>query len=162
MILPFALLALTLAPQAADATTPPSTVQVKLTTEGIGVQIYNCVQQDGKFQWKFQEPQATLFDRTTHQPVGTHSAGPTWTWNDGSAVTGKVVQSQPSAGSVAWLLLDATSSGSTTGALTGVTMVRRSNTQGGAAPATGCDAQNVDVTIKVPYQATYTFYEPAH
>ena len=164
MILPLALLALSFAPQAADPTMPPATVQVKLTAEGIGVQIYTCVQKDGAFQWQFQEPQATLFDRATHQPVGSHSAGPTWTWSDGSAITGTVLQKSPSPdpASVPWLLLEAKPSGDTTGALTGVTMVRRSNTQAGNAPATGCDAQNVDTIIKVPYQATYTFYEPAH
>lgn len=163
MILPLTLLALSFAPQAADPTTPPATVHARLTTTGIGVQIYSCKQNGATFAWEFQEPQATLFDVSTHQPVGTHEAGPTWTWNDGSILTGNVVQKLPSpdAGSIPWLLLETTASGGN-GALSHVTMVRRSDTQAGAAPATGCDAQNVGVVIKVPYQATYTFYEPTH
>jgi hypothetical protein len=42
--------------------------------------------------------------------------------------------------------------------LTGVTYVRRSDTQAGAAPANGCDAQSQENHVRVPYQATYTFY----
>ena len=162
MLLPVALLMLFALPQATDATAPPANVQAKLTAVGIGVQIYTCTQQNGTFAWQFTEPQATLFDPATHQPVGTHTAGPTWTWSDGSLVTGKVLQKQasPVAASIPWLLLEATPSGER-GALSSITLVRRSDTQAGAAPVDGCDAQNDGVLIKVPYQATYTFYEPA-
>jgi hypothetical protein len=168
MLVPFAaLLALAVPsqmPQSADATAAPSTVRIKLTAEGIGVQVYHCVAHTDVFQWELIEPQATLFDRVTHQPVGMHSAGPTWTWSDGSTITGKVAQKQPSTdtANIPWLLLDATASGGTQGSLTGVTRVRRSNTQGGVAPAASCNAQNLNVVLKVPYQATYEFYEPAH
>lgn len=161
MILPLALLALSGLPQSADNTAPPANVRAKLTAVGIGVQIYACAQQGSAYAWQFTEPQATLFDPATHQPVGTHTAGPTWTWEDGSVVTGKVLQKSPSpaAASIPWLLLEATTSGER-GALSSVTLVRRSDTQAGAAPTEGCDAQNEGVIIKVPYQATYTFYEP--
>jgi hypothetical protein len=161
MILPLTLLAFSFVLQAADPTVPPANVHARITATGIGVQIYTCKQNGIAFAWEFQEPQATLFDVTTHQPVGTHAAGPTWTWSDGSILTGKVVQNSPSpnADSIPSLLLETTPSGNN-GALSHVTMVRRSDTQAGAAPATGCDAQNVGVVIKVPYQATYTFYEP--
>jgi hypothetical protein len=164
MILPIpalALMALLSLTQAADPTAPPASVHPTITATGIGVQIYNCKQTNGSFAWDFQEPQATLFDPSTHQPVGTHAAGPTWTWSDGSVLTGKVLQKSPSpiADAIPWLLLQTTPSGPT-GALSKITMVRRSDTQAGSAPATGCDAQNVGVIIKVPYQATYTFYEP--
>ncbi|WP_263379953.1 DUF3455 domain-containing protein [Granulicella paludicola] len=163
MISALAVLALLSLPQTADSTTPPASVHARITTTGIGVQIYSCKQSAAGFAWEFQEPQATLFDATTHQPVGTHAAGPTWTWSDGSVLTGKVVQKSPSpdVNSIPWLLLETTAAGKN-GALSRVTMVRRSETQAGAAPATGCDAQNVGVVIKVPYQATYTFYEPKH
>jgi hypothetical protein len=163
MILALALFAVTAAPQA-DVTLPPPTVRVKMTTEGVGVQVYKCAMDNGKFAWTFVEPAATLTDAASHLQVGTHSAGPTWTWNDLSSIAGKVVQKQaaPDAANIPWLLLETHSTGSATGALASVTMVRRSNTQAGQAPADGCDAQNVDVVIRVPYTATYTFYEPVH
>jgi hypothetical protein len=164
MLLHVALLATLAAPQLSDPTLPPVNVRARFTVEGIGVQVYHCVQPDGAFTWEFQEPAATLFDPATHQQVGTHAAGPTWTWADGSAVIGKIVQKLPSPdpANIPWLLLQASPSGETTGALTGIVMVRRSNTAAGVPPASSvCDAHNLNVVLKVPYQATYTFYEPA-
>jgi hypothetical protein len=149
-------------PQAHD-TTPPANAHTQLTVVGHGVQIYKCTAQteaaSATFKWVFQSPEATLFDTTSKQPVGVHSAGPTWTWNDKSAVVGKLLQSQPSpnADSIPWLLLEAHSTGEP-GALSNIKFVRRSNTQAGAAPVTGCDAQHQDNIIRVPYEATYTFY----
>jgi hypothetical protein len=163
MLLPLALFALSVVPQTTDTTLPPPAVRAKLTADGVGIQVYNCTLNNGTYAWTFVEPAATLFDPTTKQKVGTHSAGPTWTWNDLSSITGKVLQKQPAPDSanISWLLLETHSTGAATGALANVTMVRRSNTQAGQAPSDGCDAQNVDVIIRVPYTATYTFYEPA-
>jgi hypothetical protein len=163
MILSFALLALLSLPQATDATQPPASAHLRLTAVGLGVQVYRCKAAsatDATLQWTLEGPEATLFDPTTKQAVGTHSTGPTWTWNDGSAITGKVLQKQPSpdAASIPWLLLETQASGTATGALTGITFVRRSDTQAGAAPAKGCNAANQDNLVRVPYQATYTFY----
>jgi len=144
-----------LAAQAQDATEAPANTRALHTVVGVGLQIYACAD-DGK--WTLQEPQADLMDAASHQPVGKHSKGPTWTWNDGSVVTGKVLQQRPSPGSIPWLLLEAHSSGAA-GALSGVTFVRRSDTQGGVPQPTNiCGAQNVGSTINVPYQAIYTFY----
>ena len=163
MLSSIALLALIALPQTTDPTLPPANAHVKLTAVGLGVQVYKCAappDAPANFQWIFDSPEATLFDPATHQPVGSHSAGPTWTWKDGSSIEGKVLQKHPSgvAGSVPWLLLEAHPVGSTTGELTGVTIVRRSDTQAGAAPATGCDATHQNNVLRVPYQATYTFY----
>lgn len=160
MLLSFALLALISAPQTPDPTLPPSTVHIRFTVEAQGLQIYHCAAQADTFAWVYDAPDATLFDTTTHQPIGHHSAGPTWTWSDGSAITGKVLQKQPSPDPLAihWLLVETHDTGDKTGALTGITFVRRSNTQAGAAPATGCDAQHQANILRVPYEATYTFY----
>jgi hypothetical protein len=128
--------------------------------QGVGVQIYHCAMQGGGFQWVFDSPEAKLFDAATDRQLGTHSAGPTWTWSDGSAITGKVLQKEasPDLTAIPWLLLETKASGSTTGALTGIAFVRRSNTQAGIAPTIGCDATHVDNLLRVPYEATYTFY----
>jgi hypothetical protein len=146
-----------------DVTQPPATAHVLATVMGRGAQIYRCTATPGEpaaLQWKLDGPDATLFDRDTKQKVGTHSAGPTWTWKDGSAITGKVLQKQssPDAASVSWLLLEAHPANASAGALSDVSYVRRSDTVGGAAPATGCDAQHRDNLLRVPYEATYTFY----
>lgn len=163
MLVPiFLLTAAALAPQTTDPTLPPSGVTPAITVEGHGVQIYICAPQNGTFAWVFQSPEATLFDLSTRQQVGTHTAGPTWTWNDGSSIQGKVLRTQPASdpkSNIPSLLLETHPVGAATGALSGIVYVRRSNTQAGSAPPAGCDAQHQGVTLRVPYAATYTFYK---
>jgi Protein of unknown function (DUF3455) len=142
-----------------DPTLPPPDAHVKVTAIGLGVQVYKCAPQDGGFQWVLEMPLAKLFDPATHQEVGTHSVGPTWTWNDGSSITGKVLQKRAATDplNVPWLLLETHSTGTPTGVLADVTLVRRSDTQAGVPPM-ACDAEHQNNEVRVPYQATYTFY----
>jgi hypothetical protein len=143
---------------AQSPTDPPSSQHAILTVTGKGVQIYACQQSAGTPQWVFQAPEATLLDAGGNS-VGTHGAGPSWKSNDGSEVKGELLQKSPSpeAGSIPWLLLKAASvSGS--GIMARVEYIRRSDTHGGIAPATGCDSQHLATTLRVPYSATYTFY----
>lgn len=158
-----AMLALIAVPQTPDPTLPPANAHVKTTAVGLGVQVYKCTAQPGvtpaQYSWTLQMPEATLFDPATRQTVGTHSAGPTWTWSDGSSITGKVLQKRPSsdAVNVPWLLVETHSTGTANGELSDVTLVRRSDTQAGV-PTTECDAMHQTNVVRVPYQATYTFY----
>jgi Protein of unknown function (DUF3455) len=143
---------------AQNPTPPPPSQHPILTVTGKGVQIYICQHSDAGPQWVFQAPEATLFDASGNS-VGTHGAGPIWKSNDGSSVKGDLLQKSPSpeATSIPGLLLKAVSpSGS--GIMTRVEYIRRSETHGGAAPTTGCDAQHLDTLSRVPYTATYTFY----
>ena len=160
MLLRLTLLTLFATPQTPDATLPPPTAVVRLTAVGHGVQIYRCAAEAGRFQWALVGPEATLFDPGTREPVGTHTPGPTWTWNDGSSLTGTVLQKQPSSdpANIPSLLLETHAAGDKSGVLTGITLVRRSETQAGAAPAEGCDAAHQENLLRVPYQAIYTFY----
>ncbi len=64
----------------------------------------------------------------------------------------------PDPSSIPWLLLAATPSGATNGALSKITLVRRSDTHGGNALSTGCDAQHDGKIFRAHYTATYTFY----
>jgi hypothetical protein len=162
MLLSFILLALITSPQISDPTLPPADAHVKATVVGLGVQVYLCASQGSSYQWTLQMPEATLFDPATHQAVGTHGVGPTWTWKDGSAITGKVLEKRPSSNpaNVPWLLVETHSTGAADGMLADVTLVRRSDTQAGV-PPTGCDAVHQNNVVRVPYQATYTFYTTA-
>jgi hypothetical protein len=141
--------------------TPDTTVSAhaEYTVRGRGVQIYKCTAKDNAFNWTFQQPEATLFDAASKQLVGLHTGGPTWTWTDSSAIVGKLLRSKPSPdpANIPWLLLETHSAGET-GALSNIKFVRRSDTQGGVAPTTGCDAEHQDNAVRVTYEATYTFY----
>jgi hypothetical protein len=63
----------------------------------------------------------------------------------------------PSADSIPWLLLVATGH-SGEGILAQVTNIQRLNTQGGKAPAEGCDAGHEGQETRVAYTADYFFY----
>ncbi len=144
-----------------DPTVPPAGAKVLLKLMGVGVQIYTCKDQAaGGPAWTFVTPEAKLLDNVTE--AGTHSAGPTWTLKDGSLVKGQVIATKPSpdAEAIPWLLLKAADT-SGSGALAQVRYIRRSDTSGGKARATGCDATHLGSTDQVPYRATYTFYVAA-
>lgn len=139
--------------QVPDAIAAPGEVTI-VTVHAEGAQIYACkANADGKLTWQFREPIATLFlnDKT----VGRHYAGPSWEFDDGSAVTGKVAASAPGAtqGDIPWLRLDVTSHRGS-GQLGDATTVQRINTKGGAM-AGACD--RVGAFLSVPYAADYVF-----
>lgn len=138
---------------------PPSGSRLVLTLSADGVQIYTCkAQNDSTVAWTFSGPEATLSDKPGHK-AGTHSAGPTWTLTDGSTVVGEVVSKAdaPEAGAIPWLLLRVKSHAGT-GALATAAYIRRIDTKGGNAPASGCDATHASQTVRVPYTATYQFF----
>jgi hypothetical protein len=144
---------------AAQSTTePPPSQHAILTVTGKGVQTYLCQQAAGGPTWIFQAPEATLTD-ASGSTVGTHGAGPIWRSQDGSTVKGDLLQksASPEPNAIPWLLLKAVNpTGS--GIMTKVEFIRRSNTHGGNAPTTGCDAQHLATPVRIPYTATYTFY----
>ena len=139
--------------QVPDTIAAPGQVPIA-TVHGEGAQIYECKSNaGGTLAWQFREPIATLIlnDRT----VGHHSAGPAWAFNDGSAITGRIVASAPGATrrDIPWLRLDVTSH-SGNGELSGVTNVQRINTRGGAM-AGSCHRPGA--FLSVPYSADYVF-----
>jgi hypothetical protein len=137
----------------------PAGAQVVLQAKGDGVQIYTCTSTPAAAKWVFKAPDAKLLDASGNL-IGSHFAGPTWKLGDGSQVQGELVANKPSpeVGAVPWLLLRA-KAGTATGTLADVAFIRRTETHGGAAPASGCDSsQDAGKTARVPYSATYTFY----
>ncbi len=124
---------------------------------GTGVQVYDCKRNGDRAAWTLQRPDAALTD-AAGQAEGHHGAGPSWKSTDGSVVYGTVMVSMPSpvAGSVPWLVLRA-SKHEGSGQMSNIVYVLRTNTEGGAAPATGCDPAHDGAETRVAYHATYTF-----
>jgi hypothetical protein len=133
-----------------------STATLVLQARGEGVQIYTCVK-DADWAWKLKAPDATLFD-DKHLAIGKHFGGPTWRLDDGSEVQGRLMESKQQAGTIPWLILAAKSTGGE-GRLAWVNAVRRTETQGGVAPAGDCDAEHAGAEQRIPYSATYSFYD---
>jgi hypothetical protein len=145
--------------QQPDPTLPPPSEHPILTLHATGSQIYACQQvSSNSYQWTFIAPAARLFDAAGNE-VATHGDGPTWNYQDSSSIQGIVQAKSPSPdpASVPWLLLKATNP-QRTGILTTVDYIRRSDTHGGSAPTTGCDAAHQGDFTRVPYTAIYTFY----
>ena len=131
----------------------PAHSRLLLRTVGNGDQIYGCV----NGSWKLKAPDAKLLNQEG-SIIGRHFAGPTWQLNDGSWVKGKAVAKKvsPDTTAVPWLLLEAVGS---TGKLSAVRFVQRTETHGGNAPDSSCSE---GTTLRVPYTATYSFYETVH
>jgi hypothetical protein len=128
---------------------PPHS-RLLLAAVGSGDQVYGCI--DGT--WVLNAPDAKLLNQEG-SVIGRHFAGPTWQLNDGSWVTGKAVAKQvaPDATAVPWLLLESVGGAGRLGA---VRFIQRTETHGGNAPDGHC-SQNA--MRRVPYTATYSFYD---
>ena len=137
---------------------PPQGAALILEAVADGVQIYTCEAQGGGFAWVLKAPEANLFDKQGLQ-VATHYAGPSWKLDDGSIVVGEVTAKAdaPSGDAIPWLLLRAKSHEGT-GVLGAVSIVRRAETKGGNAPATGCNAAHKGASARVRYSALYQFF----
>lgn len=128
-----------------------------------GVQIYVCTASNiagNAPAWVLKAPHAILFKG--QEPAVIHFAGPSWQALDGSLVTGTRTASAPAPDgtSLPWLTLQAATNVGP-GLLGDVTWIQRLATQGGAAPATGCDAGHLGAQVLSPYRADYFFYHPA-
>ena len=128
---------------------PPHS-RLLLRAVGTGDQIYGCVNGN----WALKAPDAKLLNQEG-SVIGRHFAGPTWQLNDGSWVKGKAVAKQvaPDATAVPWLLLEAVGGAGRLGA---VRFIQRTETHGGNAPDGSCSQSAMR---RVPYTATYSFYE---
>jgi Protein of unknown function (DUF3455) len=130
------------------------------TLSATGVQVYECraATVGAVPSWTFVAPEAELFD-DKGQRVGDHGAGPYWALTDGSRIVGSVRgrADAPRADAIPWLLLETRSTG-TAGRLAAVHRVQRVKTDGGLAPATGCDVTRVGALARVPYRADYRLF----
>ena len=142
-------------PSAPDTLKPPAGEHLRAHAHASGQQIYTC---DGS-KWILSGPDAQLFDEAG-QKVGSHFAGPSWQWSDGSRVTAKpVANATPDPESIPWLLLTAT--GHTgDGVMKSVASIQRLQTKGGKAPANGCEESHKGAHARVSYTADYYFYAP--
>jgi hypothetical protein len=142
---------------------PGRSVRALTTVSATGVQVYECRAAAGTATpaWTFVAPEAELFDERG-RPIGRHGAGPYWQGLDGSRVVGSVRAraDAPVPGAIPWLLLATHSTGSA-GVLSPVSFIQRLHTEGGVAPAGGCDAASIGRQTRVGYRADYRLFIPA-
>jgi hypothetical protein len=124
---------------------------------GRGVQVYSCQRTGSGYAWDLQRPDATLTDsRGIFR--GRNEVGPSWIATDGSRVLGKIIAviPAPNRGAIPWLVLSVKSHYGH-GALESVAYIFRTDTKGGIAPASGCDAYHDKNIAEIGYSAIYTF-----
>lgn len=164
---PASLLALAACAVMAEHTPVPPAIAVPgnparaLEALATGVQVYQCRAATGnpaQFQWVLRGPDATLYS-TDGTLLGHHRMGPAWIANDGSRVVGAVSAQAPSPADqgVPWLLL-AAKSHEGQGVFAHTAYIQRVKTMGGKAPGDGCDAAHAGREARVPYTATYDFF----
>jgi len=147
-------------PNVPAALNPPAGQALTLETLADGVQIYECSQKaDGTYEWVFKFPEAKLLSKTGID-LGKHYAGPTWEGSDGSTVVGQVAARDPGpdANAIPWLLLSAKSN-TGKGVFAKTKSIQRVYTAGGLAPKIVCNAGNLKQSARIPYTASYYFYE---
>jgi hypothetical protein len=139
------------------ALNPGADQKLELVLHADGDQVYTCKDPGTGFAWVVA-PDADLY-KGNGKHVGTHYAGPTWAFKDGSTVVAtRVGGVTVDASAIPWLLLDAVSN-TGDGKLSDVTTIQRMNTVGGLAPSTPCTAANAGAIVAVAYTADYFFYE---
>lgn len=126
---------------------------------GKGVQVYVCkASSGGTYAWALKGPDATLRD-ASGRVIGKHFAGPSWQANDGSRVVAEPLNVSPSPNpdAIPWLVLRARSHVGA-GQMADVDYIVRTRTEGGMAPASGCDVSHANAEVRVPYGAIYLFF----
>jgi len=118
-----------------------------------GVQTYRCGP-DGTYA--LLGPTALLRGREGQYVA--HYAGPTWHYQDGSAIVAKPMAKEPRANTIDALLLQVTQHSGRDGFFSAVAYIQRLATTGGAAPS-HCDSAH-DSALAVPYSAIYRFWAP--
>lgn len=128
---------------------------------GKGEQVFECrprTADANAFDWVFVRPDATLYDGSSS--VGRLATANVWeSASDRTSVSGLIRATQPGgADNLPWALLRAWPSGDS-GMFAGVTSIQRVNTNGGIAPATGCDDTHAGSETRVAFSADYYFYK---
>jgi Protein of unknown function (DUF3455) len=136
----------------------PENSSIVLAVAAEGVQIYETKRNaTGAYEWALKAPEAEL-KSLSGEVLGKHYAGPSWSLNDGSQLTGSLppvkAVSAPEAGNIPWLLV-APKSRSEAGLLSKVDFVVRIATAGGVAPTEPPKSQT-DIA-RVNYRAIYLF-----
>jgi hypothetical protein len=136
-----------------DILKPASKERLTLLAHAAGDQVYAC---DGS-RWMLSRPDAKPLTDSGRQ-IGSHFAGPTWESSDGSRVMAQpVAAATRNPDSIPWLLSKATNHQGE-GLMKRVTSIQQLSTEGGRAPATGCDAHHKGQEARSHYTALYLFY----
>jgi hypothetical protein len=138
----------------------PADEEAAFMLTGRGAYVYQCkptALDPDAVAWGFVVPDAVLYDGA--RPAARITSVDLYeAIDDRSSVTGIVRAAAPGGpGNLPWALFRARAFGET-GLFGGVTSFQRVNTNGGAAPRDGCDADHAGDEARQNYTADYYFY----
>lgn len=137
---------------------PPDTTQEAFRLEASGEQVFRCrIDAHGWF-WKFEAPNAYLFDPETNQAVAKHGYNFTFVHNDGSKLKTKIISTEPRQGNNLPEALFAVNDSTYFGKFAQVKYVQRLNTKGGV-PAIKCSKEKNGQLARVPFSAEFVFFK---
>lgn len=137
--------------------TPPEASEEAFRLEASGEQVFRCLIDARGWYWKFEAPNAYLFDPQTNQAVAKHGYNFTFVHNDGSRLTTRIVSSAPQGNNALPDVLFAVAARDGYGRLSQIQYVQRLNAKGGV-PTTKCTKEKRGQLARVPFTADFVFY----
>ena len=135
---------------------PEGSVPV-MRLEASGEQIFQCSRDMKGWFWRFETPNAYLFDPATNQAVAKHGYRFSFAHNDGSTIYTRIIRVGENDGKNIPEALFYVIEHKNNGRLGNGRYVLRTDTSG-RMPTRSCTEARKDQWLKVPFEATYTFY----
>lgn len=137
---------------------PPETTQEAFRLEAAGEQVFRCQIDAHGWFWKFEAPNAYLFDPQTNQAVAKHGYNFIFVHNDGSRLNTKIVSVAPRKGNDLSEALFTVKESTYFGKFAQVKYVQRINTKGGV-PIAKCNKQKNGQLARIPFSAEFVFFK---
>lgn len=141
-----------------DSTSAPKEARFVMELTGQGYQQFQCTRDRVGYYWRFVTPNVKLID-SHGQLVATQGADFAFVGVDGSLLRAKIVSSEATNthSRLKNILFEVFPHGKKRGKLSSFHWVRRTSAKGGI-PQSVCSSSRLSEVIKVPFSATYAFY----
>lgn len=138
--------------------TPPSDTSEAFRLEASGEQVFRCQIDARGWFWKFETPNAYLFDPLTNQAVAKHGFNFTFVHNDGSKLQTKILATNSLNPSDLPEALFTVNQSTPYGKFSQIKYIQRINTKGGI-PLSKCTKEKRGQLARIPFSAEFVFYK---
>lgn len=138
--------------------TPPENTHAVMRLDASGEQVFRCVHDMKAWFWRFEAPNAYLFNPVNGQAVAKHGYRFSFVHNDGSKIaSSRITSIKPGDGKNLADALFTVTSPANRGAFLGVRYIQRLNAKGGI-PQAKCTPAREGKLNKVPFEAEFIFW----
>ncbi|HIU36976.1 MAG TPA: DUF3455 domain-containing protein [Candidatus Aphodousia faecigallinarum] len=137
---------------------PPENATPALRLDASGEQIFRCVHDMKGWFWRFETPNAYLFNPATGQAVAKHGYRFSFVHNDGSKIaSSRITSIKPGDGKNLADALFQVTSPANHGTFVGIRYIQRLNAKGGI-PQVKCTPAREGKLNRVPFEAEFVFW----